>query len=408
MDEWTAGVPPVERRLSFRFPGVMIEPNESYPENPFILAILIQTKSETAYMNWISLVDQNKKELRRILLAWFRRTARDLPWRRTRDPYCIWLSEIMLQQTRVEAVIAYYQRFLEAFPTLESLAAAPEDLVLKQWEGLGYYSRARNLQRTAKILVEEYGGNIPRTLEEWRRLPGVGRYTAGAVVSIAFGVPAPVVDGNVKRVFARLFCVKDCVNDTKTIDAFWEAAERLLSRRAPGNFNQSLMELGARICIPKKPRCGECPVQTYCEAYKNNVTESLPIKRLKKTPPHAEVVAAAIRKNGRYLLGKRPHGGMLGGLWEFPGGKVEKGETHKEALRREIMEELGIEVEVTESLASVDHVYSHLTVTIHLYSCRQLGGKPKPLYHSELKWVSRARFGEFAFPAANIKFFPFL
>ncbi len=346
--------------------------------------------------------------LRRALLVWFHCHRRDLPWRRTRDPYAVWLSEIMLQQTRVETVIDYYTRFLERFPTVESLAAAHEDEILKLWEGLGYYSRALNLHKTAKAVTGHYKGVFPGSVEELRQLPGIGRYTAGAIASIAFGVKAPVLDGNVKRVLARLFAIEERIDQASTLHRLWELADRLVSPRSPGNFNQALMELGARICLPKNPACAECPVRMFCEARERGIQDRIPAKRPAPKVPHCHVVAAAIRKNGRYLLGKRPPGGMLGGLWEFPGGKVEPGETHEEALVREIREELGIEIRVLGHAASVDHAYSHLTVTLHLYLCEHIGGRPRTLYHSALKWVSRKQFGRYSFPAANLKFFEVL
>lgn len=346
--------------------------------------------------------------LRRSLLAWFRRNRRDLPWRRTRDPYAIWLSEIMLQQTRVETVIGYYTRFLERFPTVESLAAAGEDDVLKLWEGLGYYTRALNLHKTAKAITGPHSGVFPSTVEELRKLPGIGRYTAGAIASIAFGVRAPVLDGNVKRVLARLYAIEEQIDQAATIRRLWEIAEALVPPRSPGDFNQALMELGARICLPKNPTCAVCPLRARCEARARGIQDRIPTKPPAKRIPHRHVVAAAIRKNGRYLLGKRPPGGMLGGLWEFPGGKVEPGETHEEALIREIREELSIEIRVLGHAASVEHAYSHLTVTLHLYLCEQTGGRPQALYHSALKWVPRQQFDRYSFPAANLKFFEVL
>lgn len=346
--------------------------------------------------------------IRRLLLAWYRREARDLPWRRSSDPYCIWISEIMLQQTRVEAVIDYYNRFLAAFPTVQALAQASIDCVLKQWEGLGYYSRAHNLHQTAKLIVNDRGGEFPQSVEEWMALPGIGRYSAGAVCSIAFGVRAPVVDGNVKRVLSRMFAIEESIDDAKTVNQMWDIADALVAPRCPGDFNQAMMELGARVCLPKQPRCELCPLNKRCAARLLNIERTLPVRHEKKTPPHAHVVAAAIKKNGRYLLGKRPATGMLSGLWEFPGGKVEPGETHQEALRREIHEELGGEIKVGEHVITVDHAYTHLTVTIHLYRCEWLSDKPQTLYHETLKWVPRSQFDQYAFPKANLKFLDLL
>ncbi|MBN2327832.1 MAG: A/G-specific adenine glycosylase [Candidatus Omnitrophica bacterium] len=351
-----------------------------------------------------------KKELliRRSILAWFRKNKRDLPWRKTGDPYAVWLSEIMLQQTRVETVIPYYNRFLKAYPTVHHLAGANEDHVLKLWEGLGYYRRALNLHQTAKIVAKDYEGVFPGTVDELQALPGIGRYTAGAIASIAFGVRAPVLDGNVKRVLSRLYAVKERIDRSDVLKRLWQIAGELVSPRSPGNFNQGIMELGARICLPQNPLCGGCPVKQCCEAFLHHCPQNFPVQKAKKTLPHYEVVAAAIYKRGRFLLGKRPPGGMLGGLWEFPGGKVEAGETHEQALKREIMEEMGIGIEIGEHVLTVDHGYSHYTVSIHLYRCSHIDGRPRALYHSEIKWTPKSQFNRYSFPAANIKFFEHL
>jgi len=355
-------------------------------------------------MNEVDLSSKDRAGFRRRLLAWFRRNARNLPWRRTRDPYRIWVSEILLQQTRIEAVIPYYNRFIETFPTVAALAAAGQDEVLKAWEGLGYYSRARHLHAAARILVDECGGRFPKTSEGWRKLPGVGPYTAAAVASIAFGEPAPALDGNVQRVLARLFAVTSRIDKSATRRHLRWLAEALISPKAPGDFNQAMMDLGASICTPKRPRCRECPVRRYCRAYATGRQEDLPVRRAGKAIPHHEIVAAVIRKNGRFLLGKRPEGGMLAGLWEFPGGKVEPGETHEQALVREVKEETGIEVRVGGRIATVDHAYSHFTIRLHAYACEHVAGKPRKLYHTELKWVPRSRLKRYALPAANRKF----
>jgi len=346
--------------------------------------------------------------LRRRLLGWYRANARDLPWRRTHDPYRIWLSEVLLQQTRVETVLPYYARFTAAFPTVRELAAAREDRVLKLWEGLGYYTRARNLLRAAKAIVDGYGGRFPRTAREWQRLPGVGRYTANAIASIAFGERAPVLDGNVKRVLARLFNIGRNIDEARTQKLLWAVAERLVPPRVPGEFNQAMMELGARVCTPRAPRCEQCPLRHSCEARALGCQSHLPRRRAKKPLPHRHIVAAAIEKNGRFLLGKRPPSGLLGGLWEFPGGKVEAGESHEQALVREIREELGIEIAVGAHLASVAHAFSHFRITLHVYRCRHIGGAPRPHEHTAIRWVRRADFDRYAFPAADRRVLPLL
>ncbi len=352
---------------------------------------------------WLAMVDEKKVGIRRVLLNWYRKKARDLPWRRSKDPYSIWVSEIMLQQTRVEAVIPYFNRFMDAFPRVEDLAAAKQDHLMKLWEGLGYYNRAGNLLKGAVYIVKELEGQVPQTVEEWLKVPGVGQYTAGAVTSIAFDRPVPILDGNVKRVLSRLFAVKRNIEDTKTKEACWLAAEKLVPQKHAGDFNQALMELGATICLPSQPKCGRCPASTYCAGFASGHPTNYPVKKKKAKVPHVQVVAAVIKKNGRFMLGKRPEGKLLAGLWEFPGGKVEPGETNEAALIRELQEELGIAVAVSGKLAEVNHAYSHYRVTLHFYVCHIIKGKPKTLYHSELKWIPKSRLDEFALPKANLK-----
>lgn len=353
---------------------------------------------------WLELANVNKSGLRRKLLNWFRREARDLPWRNTSDPYLIWISEIMLQQTRVEAVIPYYERFIQAFPAVRDLANAKEDRLLKLWEGLGYYNRAHNLKKGAEWIINQCNGTFPDTVESWLNIPGVGRYTAGAVCSIAYGQAVPLIDGNVKRVFSRLFSVKQNIDDKATQDAMWAAAKMLVPAKNPGDFNQALMELGAMICLPKNPKCIECPVHKLCAAYLKGTPSAFPVRKKKPETPHVQVVAAAIKKNGRYLLGKRPEGKLLAGLWEFPGGKIEPGETPQIALMRELKEELDVQIKVGILLAKVDHAYSHYSVTIELYSCEIVSGKPVTLYHSALKWMTKKQMKNYALPKANLKF----
>ncbi len=294
-------------------------------------------------------------KLRRRLLAWYHTSARNLPWRDETDPYRIWVSEVMLQQTQVATVIPYYHRFLARFPSVQALAGAPLDKVLKQWQGLGYYARARNLHRAAQKIVDDYAGQLPRNSAELRRLPGFGPYTAGAVASIAFGEATPAVDGNVKRVLARLFAIRGDLARGGDARQLQRIAAALVDPAAPGDWNQALMELGATVCLPKTPRCTECSLREQCQARAQGIEQTLPYKPARKPLPHYHVTAAVIRRNGQILIAQRPPEGMLGGLWEFPGGKQEPGESLAACLRREIREELGVEIEVGQPVAVVKH-----------------------------------------------------
>jgi A/G-specific adenine glycosylase len=341
--------------------------------------------------------------IRQALLGWFARNARDLPWRRTKDPYAIWVSEIMLQQTRVPAVVPYYERFLNRFPTVERLARARLDPVIKLWEGLGYYSRVRNLHAAAQKIVAEFHGHLPATREELLTLPGIGRYTAGAIASIAFGRRVPLVDGNVTRVLCRLFRLQGRPKDVAVQKRIWAIAEGLVPEGHAGQFNQALMELGSEVCLPRHPRCGECPVSRFCEARLHNEQDSLPARVPKKQLPFYTVAVGVIYRNGRILIDKRKPEGLLGGLWEFPGGKRRRGESLESALRREVREELAITVRVGRPLAVVDHTYSHFRLRIHAFECAYVSGEPRCLACADFKWVRPRDLGRYAFPAANKK-----
>ena len=274
------------------------------------------------------------------LLRWAEKHLRDLPWRvEPRDPYRVWVSEMMLQQTQVATVIPYFRRFTEHFPTVEALAAAPLDDVLKLWEGLGYYARARNLHRAARQVVAEFDGYLPDTVEELSKLPGIGRYTAGAIASIAFGRDAPVVDGNVKRVLCRVYAIRGDARQPAIQKKLWSLAAANLPKGKAGRWNEAMMELGATVCLPRSPRCDKCPLAGVCRARALGIQEKLPTKAAKKRLPHYDVTAAVIRKRGRVLIAQRPVGGMLGGLWEFPGGKRERGEALEECRQISSTEE---------------------------------------------------------------------
>ncbi len=328
-----------------------------------------------------------KKEFSRLLLAWYAKNARSLPWRGHPDPYAVWVSEIMLQQTRVDTVIPYFQRWLAAFPSVAVLASASEHQVLSAWEGLGYYSRARNLFKAAQKVVEKFDGHIPSTAAELASLPGIGRYTAAAISSIAFGSNEAVVDGNVKRVLARVFLVQAAINSPEGEKTLWTLAEDLLPFGHAGDYNQAVMDLGATICTPKNPACPNCPLTIICQAYQHGFQTKLPVKLEKKVIPHLTVCAAVIRCEDRVLIARRPSRGLLGGMWEFPGGKVEKGEMLQSALLREIDEELRIKIEIGGLIGEYHHAYTHFRVTLHAWECALESGEPYPVEASEIRWV---------------------
>ncbi len=337
------------------------------------------------------------------LLKWFEANARFMPWRETRDPYLIWISEIMLQQTRVSAVMPYYQRFTKRFPDIRSLAASPLDTVLKHWEGLGYYSRARNLHKAAREVCQSYSGQLPKTAERLQSLPGIGRYTAGAISSIAFNEPEPVLDGNVIRVLCRLFCIRENPNQTKTKNQLWDIMQELLPPRRPGDFNQAMMELGATVCLPKSPACESCPLVSLCHARRQNLQNDLPQKTPSKPLPHYSIAAAVIWKNGKILIDRRKPDGLLGGLWEFPGGKRKGRESLRNTAIREVKEELGIDIAVIRPLTRVNHAYSHFRITLHAFECRHISGRPRPIACDTCKWILPCDIPRFAFPKANHK-----
>jgi len=326
------------------------------------------------------------------LLRWYPKHARLLPWRKDADPYHVWVAEIMLQQTRVETVIPYYQRWMKRFPSLASLARASQQEVLKIWEGLGYYSRARNLHRAAQMVIQEHQGIIPTTVAELLHLPGIGRSTAGAITSISFDRDEPILDGNVKRVLARLMNFKKPVNEPVSQKKLWQMAIALLPKGRAGVFNQALMELGETICLPRKPLCPQCPLKNNCTSFEKGLQEQRPVRKVKPKIPHYEVAAAVISRSGKYLLTRRPEGKLLAGMWEFPGGKLEPGETLPEGLKRELHEELNIHVEVKDCFGVYPHGYTHFTVRVHALICRIITGRLQPREGQALAWLSPHEF----------------
>lgn len=341
---------------------------------------------------------ENRAQIRRRLLAWYDRSARKLPWRETKDPYRIWLSEIMLQQTRAEVVAERWRRFIKKFPDISALAAASPDAVLKEWEGLGYYARARNLHDAAQMIVGD--GCFPRSVGQWLALPGVGRYTAGAVCSIAFGIPAAVVDGNVRRVLARLTTLLEPGGSSVAEKKLWAMAEALVPQKRPGDFNQALMELGACVCLPRHPRCRDCPLTKFCGAYVQGHPERYPRARQKSEPPERAVAAAILHIGRRQVFVQRPLRGLLGGLWDLPGVPLASGRSPKTALRKMLAEDFGVEVVAQKCPGKVTHAFSHFTLSLLVYDCQIRSGKFRPRSGLKCRLMTRADFRRFAFPAA--------
>lgn len=336
-------------------------------------------------------------ELAERILPWYFVHRRSLPWRDHPDPYAVWISETMLQQTRVDTVLAYYLHWMERFPDVASLAAAALQDVLNAWEGLGYYRRARSLHQAAGIIARDHGGKLPSDRDALLALPGIGRYTAGAIASLAFNRDEPAVDGNVRRVLARVFDIALPAGSAAAEKAFWELARHHLPAGRARDFNQALMELGALVCTPQRPDCESCPLADECEARALGLQLDRPVRRPRRSLPHITVTAAVCSENGRFLITRRPADGLLGGLWEFPGGKLEPGESLEDCLRREIDEEIGVAVEVLEPFGVYKHAYSHFKVTLHAFTCRiwPSGQRLAAREVAGMQWVARGELDDY-------------
>ena len=354
---------------------------------------------------------ENARSIQDALLRWWDADHADLPWRRSQDPYAIWVSEIMLQQTQIATVIPYFERWMARFPTVHALAEASLDDVLKLWEGLGYYSRARNLHAAANMVMQDWNGRLPRTAADLMKLKGIGRYTAGAIASIAFNEPAPVLDGNVIRVLSRLTDLPDDVTQISTKNDLWQLAEQLVHTSRPGDFNQALMELGQQLCLPARPMCLLCPLSVHCLARQRGTQLERPVRPPRQRTPHYDVVAGIIWQNkaetgtstGKFLIAQRPFDGLLGGLWEFPGGKQEANETLPQALVREIQEELAMQIEVGDFVTQVKHAYTHFRITLHAFHAWHLSGQPQHLGVADHAWVTLAELDSYAFAVTDRK-----
>ncbi len=333
------------------------------------------------------------RRVREKLLAWYDAHHRDLPWRRSRDPYAIWISETMLQQTRVETVIPYYRRFLERFPDIGSLATADRDDVYEHWAGLGYYSRARNLHNAAQMMVADFAGNVPSNAEDLQKLPGVGRYTAGAVASIAYGEPEPVVDGNVIRVLTRLLDMRADVTRKPVLERLWHEAGSLARGARPGDINQALMEFGATVCTPKSPRCKRaCPLARMCHARAAGTVDELPNKPRKKKPKPVEAVSVWLPRGNRVLAVQRPETGLLANLWEFPGGELERGEEAKAHVERIVRNSVGLEILNPTYAGTVEHIFTHRHLQLHVFRAAGAEGRVGLNGYQAHKWIAPKKF----------------
>jgi len=345
---------------------------------------------------------------RRALLGWFQVNARDLPWRRTLDPYHVWLSEIMLQQTQMDRAVGYFERFLDRFPDVRSLDAASEDEVLKLWEGLGYYSRARNLRKAARVVMEQHQGVFPRSHAEIRGLPGVGPYTAGAIASVAYNEPVPAVDANVLRVFARVLDIGEPVAEPAVRRRIESAAAELLDPHNARAFNQALMELGALVCQPRRPNCPACPIALFCLARARGSAEARPVLKPRPAVIRIEMACGVLASRGRLFIQKRRPDDVWPGLWEFPGGVMEPGETPEEALVRELCEETELAVRPVGKIAVLRSSYTRYRITLHGFFCRPAPGVDLEARYrlneaTEARFVPPADLAGFAFPSGHAR-----
>ena len=340
------------------------------------------------------------------LINWYYKKNISFPWRRTKCVYSIWISEIMLQQTKISSVIPYYNAWLKKYPTIYDVANSSIDNILKSWEGLGYYNRAKNFYNACKIIITKYNGIIPNNKREFLTLPGVGPYTASAVMSIAHNIKTPAIDGNAIRVISRTNEIIE--NYPKSKNKIYSILLKHLSSCNPSDFNQAIMDLGRIICKPKNPSCYICPVSLHCQAYVHSTVDNFPIKIKPNVIPHYNVAIGIIWKNKKILISKRLKKSMLGGMWEFPGGKIKINETPKNCIKREVKEELNITVMPKNFIKKFNHRYSHFSITIKAFDCEFISGRPISLGCEEWKWINPKEVYSLAFPRANHNLFEYI
>ena len=336
------------------------------------------------------------------LVAWFRQHQRQMPWRESRTPYRVWVSEIMLQQTQVVTATPYFTRFIQRLPDLDALAAADQQTILQLWEGLGYYSRARNLHRAAQLCVAQHDSQLPTTAALLRHLPGIGEYTAAAIASICHGEAVPVVDGNVLRVFTRFWAIADDITRPATRQQVAARLAPVIATTDPAAFNEAMMEIGALICRPRAADCASCPLASQCQAHAAGTELAFPVKRRRPAVPHRTVAVGLVTDPaGKLLLHQRRDDQMLGGLWEFPGGRRKGNEALRLTVAREIERETGLQVTAATKLAAVKHVFSHFRMTLHAFHCHATAGTPSERRGGALRWVAPSMLAQLPMGAAT-------
>ena len=344
-------------------------------------------------------------KISRSLSNWYQMQNYHFPWREKKTVYSTWISEIMLQQTQVNTASSYFKPWMKKFPSVDKVASANIDTILKLWEGLGYYQRAHNIYHTAQTIHKKYNGIFPKTYDELISFKGIGDYTASAILSIAYDQPYPAIDGNLKRVIARLYGVKDSKHIIKESKRYISI---LMKNHSPSIINQSLMDLGREICLPVNPKCIICPVKKYCKGFNSNLIDKFTFKKKRKKLPIHDVAVGLIFKNNKLLIAKRKNKGLLGGLWELPGGKLKNKETFEQCLEREVFEELNIKIKIINKIGFVKHYYSHFGINMYGFTCDIKSGKPKPLASDGIKWINFEQINNYAFPKATLKLFGLL
>ena len=344
----------------------------------------------------------NTKFFSKILIKWYYKNKREMPWRKTNDPYKIWLSEIMLQQTQVKTATPYYIKWIKNYPTIESVANSDLDNLLKIWEGLGYYNRCKNFYKSTKIIVKKFQSLLPKNVKEFKLLPGVGEYTASAVYSIVYKKPYPAIDGNVIRVMSRILGIKNLTNFNK--NWIYNKLKIFIDKKKPGIFNQAMMELGSQICYPKKPLCIKCPISSYCKGFSLDRPESYPIKKKRKSIPLRKVLIGIIWKNNRFLIMKRDQYSHLANLWELPSGEIDIKKSQKTQLKHIMKKKFNIIISNISHIGEIKHNYSHFSLSLTGFSCKFINSQ-KPKINQPFKWIKTNEISKYAFPKANHKLF---